>query len=336
MRCQHALQTLLILIGLGVSSQTAPADPLRDLRAGQRGQILFQSLTPTGPTELMARQSPEATIAGVLTFPENSQATSPAMIIMHGSGGIIPGREGAWAERLNRMGVATFVVDSFTPRGFSATGDDQSRLPLAASIADALSALQLLATHPGIDPNRIGIMGFSKGGQLALYTTLEPFRRAVIRDDVHFALHIAFYASCSIPYLAEQTTKAPILFLLGREDDFTPADHCRRYAAFFEQKGSPIEFHVLDGAHHGFDLPTPLKFLPRAQTARNCGLDIILEPEVTAQRWDTGTLIAPMEIKPYLRTCMQRGASYGGNTEALAVAIDQVSKSILRYLKPDH
>ncbi|WP_201274259.1 dienelactone hydrolase family protein, partial [Microvirga brassicacearum] len=126
-----------------------------------------------------------------------------------------------------------------------------------------------------------------------------------------------------------------ILFLLGREDNFTPADHCRRYAAFFEKKGTPVEFHILDGAHHGFDLPTPLRFLPRAQTARECGLDIILEPAVIAQRWDTGTLIKPVEIKPYLRTCMQRGASYGGNTEALKVAINQVSKFILRYLKPE-
>lgn len=313
---------------------TVEATPLPDLKAGQTGLIEFMSVTPKGPTELMEGGGAPAPISGQLQVPGGRSKSVPAMVIMHGSGGILPGREGAWAARLNEMGIATFVVDSFTPRGFSATGDDQSRLPLAASVADALTALNLLATHPGIDPKRIGIMGFSKGGQLALYTALEPFRRAVVKDDLRFALHIAFYSSCSIPYLSQQTTRAPVVFLLGQDDDFTPSDHCRRYAAFFEKQGSPVSFHVFSGAHHGFDLPTPLRFLPRAQTAKECGLDIELEPRIVARRWSDDGLIEPSGIQPYLRSCMKRGASYGGNAEALAAAIKEVRSSVTRYLSP--
>ena len=324
---------MLLLIGL-VLPLAAWAEPLSTLQGGLTGQVEFLSITPKGPTELMEGSGGVTPIAGTLHIPSGSAKPVPAMVIMHGSGGILPGREGAWAERLNRMGVATFVVDSFTPRGFSATGDDQSRLPLAASVADALSALNLLATHPRIDPGRIGIMGFSKGGQLALYTALEPFRRAVAKDDLRFALHIAFYSSCSIPYLAKQTTRAPIVFLLGQEDDFTPSEHCRRYATFFEEQGSPVTFRVFSGAHHGFDLPTPLRFLPRAQTAKECGLDIELEPRIVARRWSDEGLIEPSGIQTYLRTCMRRGASYGGNADALAAAIEEVRSSITRHLSP--
>lgn len=327
------LAFLILLAGL-LLPFASQADTLPDLKNGQTGQIEFMSITPTGPTELMEGNGVAAPVSGLLQIPGDRSKPVSAMVIMHGSGGILPGREGAWAARLNEMGVATFVVDSFTPRGFSATGDDQSRLPLAASVADALTALNLLATHPKIDPTRIGIMGFSKGGQLALYTALEPFRRAVAKGDLRFALHVAFYSSCSIPYLAQQTTRAPIVFLLGQEDDFTPSDHCRRYAAFFEKQGSPVAFHVFSGAHHGFDLPTPLRFLPRAQTAKECGLDIELEPRIVARRWADEGLIEPSGIQTYLRSCMKRGASYGGNADALAAAIKEVQSSVTRHLSP--
>ncbi|MBZ6076741.1 dienelactone hydrolase family protein [Microvirga puerhi] len=317
---------------LGSSLFPATADVLADLSGEPSGAISFMSITPRGPTELMEGSGTATAIAGALHVPSGTTAPGPAMVIMHGSGGILPGREGAWAQRLNEMGVATFIVDSFTPRGFAATGDDQSRLPLAASVADAFAALNLLATHPKVDPKKIGIMGFSKGGQLALYTALEPFRRSVAKDDLRFALHIAFYSSCSIPYLASRTTQAPIVFLLGQEDDFTPAEHCRRYAAFFESHGSPVSFQIFPNAHHGFDLPTDLRYLPRAQTARKCGLDIELEPRLMARRWDDNSSIPPSGISSYLRTCMERGASYGGNAAALASAIESVRSSVTHHL----
>ena len=96
-------------------------------------------------------------------------------------------------------------------------------------MADALVALKLLATHPRIEPARIGVLGFSKGGQVALYTELEPFRQAVIADDIRFALHVAFYPYCSDWYMSERLTKAPMLLLLGGQDDYTPAGPCRDY-----------------------------------------------------------------------------------------------------------
>jgi dienelactone hydrolase len=106
------------------------------------------------------------------------------MVIAHGSAGVDT-RETAWADRLGALGLATFVVDSFTPRNVRETATDQARLPTAANVADALAALRLLATHPRIDPDRIGIIGFSKGGQVALYTGDDygrPRRAAATRS----------------------------------------------------------------------------------------------------------------------------------------------------------
>ena len=73
----------------------------------------------------------------------------------------------------------------------------------------------------------------SRGGQVALYSALEPARRSVLDDALRFVAHVALYPSCSIPYHARQVTGAPILMLLGTADDYTPPQLCRAYADWF-------------------------------------------------------------------------------------------------------
>jgi dienelactone hydrolase len=303
--------------------------------AAQHGEkVHFASRTPSGPSEMMAGGGAEIPLFGWLKVPVGG-GRKPAMVISHGSGGILAGREYEWAARLDAMGVATLVIDSFTPRGLAATGDDQTRLSLAASVVDAFAALERLSQHPAIDSNRIGVMGFSKGGQVALYSALEPFRRGALRDEgLRFALHIALYPSCSIPYRSREVTKAPMVFLLGGADDYTPAAHCARYVDYFRAKGTPVVTATFGGAHHGFDLPTRPRPLGRVQTARNCGLDIELEP-VVGRRWDGGQEVTAADIPNYLRSCMRRGATFGGNAEALTDSIRYVTDAVRRHLRPE-
>jgi dienelactone hydrolase len=299
--------------------------------AGEK--ITFYSRNPSGPTEMMAGGGAAHPIFGWLSVPKGGPARKPAMVISHGSGGIVAGREHEWARRLNELGVATFVVDSFTDRGIAVTADDQSRLSLPASVLDALRALDRLSTHPAIDPARIGILGFSRGGQVALYSALEPFRRAGVEGNLRFALHIALYPSCSLPYRSREVSKAPMLLLLGGADDYTPAAHCARYVEFFRSKGAPVTSVTLRGAHHGFDLPTRPQPLARVQTAKNCGLDIELEP-VSGRRWDGGE-VAAADIPAYLRSCMRLGATMGSDPEARDEAIRHVTEAVRRHLRPE-
>jgi len=299
---------------------------------GGSGRIVeFTSLTPSRPSELLRGEGKPTTVQGELVLPAKGTRPYPAMVLSHGSGGIRADRERAWAQRLNALGVATFLVDGFGPRGIVSTAVDQSRLPIAASVADALSALRLLAADPAIDPARIGVMGFSKGGQVAVYTVLEPFRRALLGDGLRFALHVALYPSCSIPYLAERASPAPLLMLLGGADDYTPAEHCLRYAGLLRGAGSAARTVVLPGAAHGFDSRAPVVYLPAVQTARDCALDIELEP-LQGRLQPGGEIVPPDAIPAHLRACVRRGASFGGNAEALASAIVEVEAAVRQHL----
>ena len=128
------------------------------------------------------------------------------------------------------MGLATFVVDSFTGRGIINTNNDQDQLGRLNMIVDVYRALDLLARHPRIDPDRIMLMGFSRGGQAVLYASLKRFQRMHGPADRQFAAYIAFYPSCNTVFHDdEDVADKPIRIYHGTADDYVPVAPCRTY-----------------------------------------------------------------------------------------------------------
>ena len=107
-------------------------------------------------------------VAGELRIPKPGTDRLPAVVLVHASGGI-GFNLGRWVGELNKAGFATFFADGFTGRGIANTIFDQSQLSDYAMMNDAFAALAVLAKHPRIDPDKIAIMGFSKGAVPALY-----------------------------------------------------------------------------------------------------------------------------------------------------------------------
>ena len=121
---------------------------------------------------------------------------------------------------MNGIGVAAFLIDSFTGRGIIETITDPSRLANLSMIVDAFRALDLLSMHARIDASRIALMGFSRGGFVALYASLKRFRRMHGPDGVDFAAHIPFYAQCNTTYIGdEEVSDRPIRLFHGVVDD---------------------------------------------------------------------------------------------------------------------
>ena len=300
----------IVSIGFACAASITPLS-LRD--DGDGTTIAFASVTPKRVKDFVERSiDNKVTITGKLRFPETMKSPVPAVIILHGSSGVNPG-ELVWAQRLNAMGFASFVVDSFTGRGVTNTEADQTQLSMTTGIADAYLALRLLAADPRIDKTKISVMGFSRGAIAALYSALEPFRRALIEDDLHFAAHIAFYPGCGIHYTSMHLDGAPILMLLGGKDNYTPAAPCVTYANELRRQGAQVTVKTYPDAYHGFDRPTRLHVIKSATSARDCHGTYDLDTNKFTMQKDDNT-VSGAEATAESKRCLSYGVMLGGDT----------------------
>jgi len=214
-------------------------------------------------------------LAGSLRLPRPGSDRLPAVILIHGSGGI-SGYVTDWEQEFNEMGIATFVIDSFTGRGLTTLVFDQSltggRL---TQLYDAYRGLETLEKHPRIDPSRIAVMGFSRGGQAALYSSVKRFQRLQgPTSGREFAAYIALYPTC-IPFRDDENVSAnPIRIHHGGADDYVPVKWCRTYAQRIKAKGFDVEHTEYVCAQHVFDWKAlrQQNRIEKGQTTRNCEL----------------------------------------------------------------
>jgi dienelactone hydrolase len=305
-----------------------------DLSSAPTGQIYFESYVPSGYWALAYNKFDRkkfSTISGVLSVPD-SKVKVPAMILQHGSGGVEQKDFDTWAKLLNEIGVATFVIDGFTGRGVKRTVENQSLLHNAVSIADAFVALRLLATHPRVDASRIGVMGFSRGGLVANQTIWEPYRKALINDDLRFTVHIALYPGCHQNIWSEGYSNASVFMLLGARDDYAPAEFCRAYAGRMKNLGVNVTVIEYADAYHSFDAPYAWRYDATAETTRKCG---VLENQIEKWQWRIAQTHQPVpdkQLPAFFKACVTTGASYGANraSNALEKAVDDVKAIIKR------
>ena len=98
------------------------------------------------------------TIAGELRMPFVLKGRVPAVVLVHSSGGITP-QVDPWARELNEIGIAVFILDSFTGRGVGEGIVPGSRVSFLTMLVDAYRALELLSNHARIYPSRIAGIG---------------------------------------------------------------------------------------------------------------------------------------------------------------------------------
>ncbi|RZI43664.1 hypothetical protein EGT07_07795 [Herbaspirillum sp. HC18] len=295
------------------------------LAGGEAGRIYFNSANRDTGISLLYRGKAkyEDLIFGDLAIP-NGASTMPAMVIMHGSGGVDGGTSRAWATFFNSMGIATFIVNSFTQRGILGTGTEQEQLTYTASGVDGLKALQLLATHPRIDPKRIGIIGFSRGGVAVQETSLEKFRAAVIADNLKFALHIALYGGCS---QYGSTTGSPVLHMVGEDDGYLSVEQCKKTTEMTNAKGGKVRLLSFPGALHGFDSDSVRRsYMANFQTWKNCRYETDMDTLVTQIPGNANASVN--ELVEYRKTCMTRGVTYGGDYSATSKARQEVKAMV--------
>jgi dienelactone hydrolase len=234
------ISTLIFLLMIGLASSLGSAP-------GCAGSLVeFPNLADHEPSKLLGYLArPDAGLSGMLGNPSDDTGSYPAVVVLHGSGGI-SSHSAKIADRLGSWGYVALTVDSLGPRGITS----QSGRGRAVDQAfDAYAALHYLSQLDFIDAARVAVLGQSMGGSAALYA-VDRDLTAQYFDD-RFRAAIAYYPGCGIP--APMMT-APTLVLIGDADDWNPAEGCREMVARSQPDGAKIVLTVYPGAYHAFDV----------------------------------------------------------------------------------
>lgn len=316
-------------------SMVQAQETMADFSSGPpSGQYSFASWTPKTFPDLF-KGSPsgkDVNITGHLFLPPGSEKVA-AVVLMHGSGGIYNAMLDFWPKLLNTEGIAVLAIDRFGPRGVKSTAEDQSQVPFAADVADAFAALKLMATHPRIDPKRIAIMGFSRGGIATWRTGVERIITEQKQPNgLRFAAHVPIYSGGCVGAFRLIVkpgvfSKSPMLWIHGDADNYTGITPCQDYADKIAKAGTPVEFVVIKGARHKFDSDDQKHYDIRGatRTLDSCSVEVDIDTLASYDRF-TGQRLAGEVLQDTLKkSCSAVGASVEGDFKARDKAAQAVT-----------
>ena len=204
--------------------------------------------------------------------PAAEKNTGTAMLICPGGGywdlyWQLEGEEvAAW---LNSIGVTGIILKYRVPRRPGEPKSEPARGPLQDA-QRAVSLVRSKASEWGIDSNRIGIVGFSAGGHLAIATatsfekrTYEPVDdvdKISCRPDFAIPVYSGYLKAKDkdelSPGLHIPTNTPPVFLVHGGEDIISPPEHSVLMYLALRRAGVPTELHVYANTAHDFGVRT--------------------------------------------------------------------------------
>lgn len=196
--------------------------------------------------------------------PEKPNGT--AMIVCpgggyHNLGWDVEGEEvAAW---LNSIGITALLLKYRCPR----RPGDEKGVPPRGPLIDAQRALRLArsrASEWGLDPGRIGLVGFSAGGHLAAATatqfetkTYEPVDAAdtlSCRPDFAISLYSGYYKVKEelSPTIRPTSSAPPLLLVHATDDTVSDPEHSVMLYVAMKRAGANVALHIYASGGHGF------------------------------------------------------------------------------------
>lgn len=212
-------------------------------------------------------------------LPEKSGATGKCVVILPGGGysGLAVDHEGYdWAPFFNERGIACAVVSYRMPHG------DRS-LP----ISDAEKAMKIVrdnATEWKINPDDVGIMGFSAGGHLA--STIATHSADGLRPDFQILFYPVITMDAAFTHQGSRNNllgdspssdlvdefsnekqvsgKTPKAFVvLSGDDDIVAVANSLRYYESLIKENIPVSMHIYPSGGHGWGYNSGFKYHPQ-------------------------------------------------------------------------
>jgi acetyl esterase/lipase len=198
--------------------------------------------------------------------PAKERDTGAAVVVCPGGGYAILAMnlEGTEVcEWLNSVGVTAILLKYRVP-----AREDRERY--AAPLQDAQRAMALSRHHAkewGIDPARLGILGFSAGGHLSTlvcanaaartYPEVDAADREPLRPSFAILVYPAYLVTDDLTRLAPEvkvSADTPSTFIAMTQDDPVHVEGALLYALALKQAKVPFELHVYPKGGHGYGL----------------------------------------------------------------------------------
>jgi carboxymethylenebutenolidase len=178
-------------------------------------------------------------------FEPKAPGRYPAVVILHGAGGMPAGGIAfrAFARVLARQGYVALIPHYFDRTGTAMADDRTIPKHFAAWMETVADAVTYAASRPNVDPGRIGLLGFSLGGYLSLSTaTLDPRIQVIVE----------FFGGLPDALAGGVARLPPVLILHGDADTVVPVAEAHKLERLLKENRVPYEIHIYRGAGHGF------------------------------------------------------------------------------------
>ncbi len=244
---------------------------------------------PTAPSERLpySRQ-----VEATLTLPPKASGKVPAVVLIHAGGGFTNSNQYEfYGARLREAGIATLGVVLFR----SGSRPFQSHVA-SDFLPHAFGALKYLAAHPDIDATRVGIMGFSLGGILSMYTASASLTTEHLGEGPRFAAHVPVYPVCwlhnanarasrklNMTGAYAKLTGAPIHILGGAKDQLDDPDTCQKFIeALSPEARKSVTLTMFQNGTHLWDVGRNYRYFDHAGcNGKGCDIDVVFDSDTT-------------------------------------------------------
>lgn len=176
-------------------------------------------------------------------LPEASSQHFPAVIGLHGSGGGHASMADP-AILLAEQGFAVYVLHYFDRTGTTEINGLQTIfLHFAVWMKTLWDSVSFVARQPQVDPDRIGLLGFSLGAYLALSASAIDSRVQAV---------VEFFGGMPKEMKLFTRRLCPVLILHGDQDKTVPVEEAYHLQQILEKKHIAYEIKIYPGVGHGF------------------------------------------------------------------------------------
>lgn len=148
-----------------------------------------------------------------------------------------------FAQQAAGFGVHVFLVRYFERTGHTWVSPSQIQANFLDWMETLTDAISYVAEQPGVDPRRIGLLGFSLGAYLALALATRDSRIIAVAE---------FFGGLAPPFAADAAKLPPVLVLHGDQDPVVSVEEARKLQNLLEQNRIPHEVKIYPGQGHHF------------------------------------------------------------------------------------